>query len=96
MTVPEPLTPSPSPTALTLADFRADLAEFLHQQPDEVDLEENPLYAGLDSLRIVTLAERWRAAGSEVSFVELAERTSFAQWWQLLSERQAGGAHADA
>ncbi|NEA54024.1 phosphopantetheine attachment domain protein [Streptomyces sp. SID13666] len=99
MTVPEPLTPSTSPTPptpLTLADFRADLAEFLHQQPDEVDLEENPLYAGLDSLRIVTLAERWRAAGSEVSFVELAERTSFAQWWQLLSDRQSGGERADA
>lgn len=96
MTVSEPLTPSPSPTPLTLADFRADLAEFLHQRPDEVDLEENPLSAGLDSLRIVTLAESWRAAGSEISFVELAERTSFAQWWQLLSDRQSGGAHADA
>ena len=84
------------PEPLTLAGFRADLAEFLHQQPDEVDLEENPLYAGLDSLRITTLASRWRNAGADVSFLELAERTSFAQWWQLLSERQEGAAHADA
>jgi aryl carrier-like protein len=96
MTVPEPLTPSPTSTPLTLADFRADLAELLHQRPEEVDLAENPLHAGLDSLRIVTLVERWRAAGAEVSFVELAERTSFAQWWQLLADRQPGGAHADA
>jgi aryl carrier-like protein len=81
---------------LTLAVFRADLAEFLHQQPNDVDLNENPLYSGLDSLRILTLAERWRAAGAEVSFVELAERVSFAQWWQLLSERQAGASRADA
>ncbi|MFC0598086.1 phosphopantetheine-binding protein [Streptomyces palmae] len=85
--MPEPLTPTV---------FRADLAEFLHQQPDDVDLEENPLSAGLDSLRIVTLVERWRAAGADVSFVELAERTSFSQWWQLLSERLAGAAHGDA
>ncbi|MFE2943145.1 phosphopantetheine-binding protein [Streptomyces sp. NPDC059255] len=84
------------PDPLTPAVFRADLAEFLHQQPDEVDLEENPLYAGLDSLRIVTLAERWRATGAEVSFIELAECTSFAQWWQLLSERQAGATRGDA
>ncbi|MCD7438549.1 phosphopantetheine attachment domain protein [Streptomyces lincolnensis] len=84
------------PEPLTLDAFRADLAEFLHQQPDEVDLDENPLDAGLDSLRITTLAERWRTAGAEVSFVELAERTSFGSWWQLLSERQAGAAHADA
>ena len=75
------------PETLTLDTFRSDLAELLHQRPDEVDLEENPLDAGLDSLRITTLAERWRAAGAQVSFVELAERTSFTQWWQLLSER---------
>ncbi|TVL91401.1 phosphopantetheine-binding protein [Streptomyces sp. LX-29] len=81
---------------LTLETFRADLAEFLHQAPEEVDLEENPLFAGLDSLRIVTLAERWRDAGVPVTFLELAERTSFAQWWQLLSDRQSGGARADA
>ncbi|MGV9315111.1 phosphopantetheine-binding protein [Streptomyces sp. NPDC003691] len=83
------------PEPLTLAAFRADLAEFLHQQPDEVDLDESPLDAGLDSLRITTLAERWRGAGAEVSFVELAERTSFGEWWKLLSERQAGAADAD-
>lgn len=65
---------------LTLATFRADLAEVLHQQPDEVDFDENPLYAGLDSLRIVTLAER----------------TSFDQWWDLIAERQAGVEHAEA
>ncbi|KAF5991190.1 phosphopantetheine-binding protein [Streptomyces sp. WAC00263] len=84
------------PAPLTLEAFRADLAEFLYQQPDEVDLEENPMDAGLDSLRIVTLLERWRETGSEVTFVELAERTSFAQWWQLLSAQQRGADHADA
>ncbi|MFI6055299.1 phosphopantetheine-binding protein [Streptomyces violascens] len=81
---------------LTLEGFRADLAEFLHQQPDEVDLDDNPLDAGLDSLRIVTLIERWRETGVDVPFVELAECTSFAQWWQLLSARRQGAARAEA
>lgn len=81
---------------LTLDGFRADLAACLFLRPDEVDLEDSPLDAGLDSLRIVTLLERWRAAGAEVTFVDLAERTSFAQWWQLLSERRQGAGHADA
>ncbi|SEE33831.1 bifunctional isochorismate lyase / aryl carrier protein [Streptomyces sp. 2231.1] len=80
---------------LTLDSFRADLAEFLYLTPDEVDLDENPLDAGLDSLRIVTLLERWQSAGADVSFVDLAERTSFAQWWRLLAERPGGGNHAD-
>ncbi|MFF3942106.1 phosphopantetheine-binding protein [Streptomyces phaeofaciens] len=84
------------PEPLTLAGFRADLAEFLHQQPDDIDLDENPLYAGLDSLRITTLAARWRAAGVEVSFLELAERTSFGAWWELLSERRTGADRAGA
>jgi len=74
--------------SLTLDGFRADLAEFLYQQPDEVDLEEHPLHAGLDSLRITTLVERWRETGVDVTFLELAECTSFAQWWQLLSARR--------
>lgn len=30
------------PETLTLDSFRSDLAELLHQRPDEVDLEENP------------------------------------------------------
>ncbi|ELP68599.1 phosphopantetheine-binding protein [Streptomyces turgidiscabies] len=76
------------PAPLTLEGFRADLAEYLYLRPDEVDLDDNPLHAGLDSLRIVTLVERWRATGVEVTFVELAERASFGQWWQLLSARQ--------
>lgn len=74
--------------SLTLDGFRADLAEFLYQRPDEVDLEEHPLQAGLDSLRITTLVERWRETGVDVTFLELAECTSFAQWWQLLSARR--------
>jgi bifunctional isochorismate lyase/aryl carrier protein len=84
------------PASLTLEGFRTDLAEFLYQRPDEVDLEESPMDAGLDSLRIVTLLERWRETGAEVTFVELAECTSFAQWWQLLCARRRGADHADA
>ncbi|MFI1921237.1 MULTISPECIES: phosphopantetheine-binding protein [unclassified Streptomyces] len=78
------------PAPLTLDGFRADLAEYLYQRPDEVDLDEHPLHAGLDSLRIVTLLERWRETGVDVTFVDLAECTSFAQWWQLLSTRRGG------
>jgi bifunctional isochorismate lyase/aryl carrier protein len=84
------------PESLTPESFRADLAEFLYLRPDEVDLAESPLDAGLDSLRIVTLLERWQAAGADVSFVDLAECTSFAQWWRLLAGRPGGTADAHA
>ncbi|PRH79042.1 phosphopantetheine attachment domain protein [Streptomyces solincola] len=84
------------PEPLTLDGFRADLAECLFLEPAEVDLRQSPLDAGLDSLRIATLLERWQRAGADVSFVELAERTSFEQWWQLLSARAEGAGRARA
>ncbi|RPK67724.1 Isochorismatase [Streptomyces sp. ADI96-02] len=76
------------PAALTSDRFRADLAELLYQQPDEVDLDEHPAAAGLDSLRVITLVERWRAHGLDVTFIDLAEQPSFRHWWRLLDERQ--------
>ncbi|MFF8915615.1 phosphopantetheine-binding protein [Streptomyces sp. NPDC015032] len=76
------------PAALTSRQFRADLAELLHQEPEEVDLDEHPVDAGLDSLRVITLVERWQAYGIDVSFIDLAEQPSFRHWWRLLDERQ--------
>ncbi|MFD5454046.1 phosphopantetheine attachment domain protein [Streptomyces olivaceus] len=84
------------PEPITLDGFRTDLAECLFLKPGEVDLEDSPLDSGLDSLRIVTLLERWQAAGADITFLDLAERTSFAQWWQLLTERTQGAGRADA
>ncbi|MFD8620137.1 phosphopantetheine-binding protein [Streptomyces sp. NPDC059513] len=88
------------PAALTLQQFRADLAELLHQEPEEVDLDDNPVGAGLDSLRLVTLTERWQEYGIDVSFIDLADLPTFQHWWQLLDERQRarqeGGHHGDA
>ncbi|WP_411090254.1 phosphopantetheine-binding protein [Streptomyces sp. 049-1] len=84
------------PEPLTLDTFRADLAEFLFLQPGEVDLEDGPLESGLDSLRIVTLLERWQAAGADIGFVDLAERTTFREWWHLLAGRRTGATRADS
>ncbi|MER6503140.1 phosphopantetheine-binding protein [Streptomyces sp. NPDC001455] len=84
------------PAALTPQQFRADLAELLYQQPEEVDLDEHPAGAGLDSLRVITLVERWQAYGIDVSFIDLAEQTSFRHWWRLLNERQEEERHDDA
>lgn len=46
--------------------------------------EENLLDAGLDSIRLMTLVERLRADGHEVSFVDLAEQPTLAAWTTLL------------
>lgn len=72
---------------LTPAAIRADVAEMLHRHPEESFDAENLFESGLDSLRLLTLVERWRDAGLEISFVELAERPTLAGWLTLLASR---------
>jgi aryl carrier-like protein len=78
---------------LTLDQLRADVAELLYEDPGDVDDTADLLSAGLDSIRILTLVERWREAGVQVSFVELAESPTLAAWWKLLKARLPGTRH---
>lgn len=78
---------------LTLDRVRADVAELLYQDPDDVTDTADLLESGLDSIRILTLVERWRDAGVRISFVELAESPTVAAWWTLLSARPVGQGH---
>ncbi|MCP3804809.1 phosphopantetheine-binding protein [Allokutzneria sp. A3M-2-11 16] len=70
---------------LSRAGIRAEVAELLYLAPDEVPPGENLFALGLDSVGLIGLVERWRAAGARVSFVELAERPTLAEWWELLA-----------
>jgi aryl carrier-like protein len=72
---------------LTPLDIRTDVARLLHRSPDEQFDTENLFECGLDSIRLLTLLERWRDAGVEVSFVELAEQPTLAAWLALLASR---------
>ncbi|HEY2576961.1 MAG TPA: phosphopantetheine-binding protein [Streptosporangiaceae bacterium] len=78
---------------LTLDRIRADVAELLYEDPGDVDDTADLLASGLDSVRILTLVERWREAGVQVSFVELAESPTLAAWWMLLKPRLPGAGH---
>ena len=73
---------------LTPEAIRIDVAALLHRNPDEVDEKENLFECGLDSIRLLTLLERWREAGVVVSFVELAEQPTLEYWLKLLTSRQ--------
>ncbi|GAA4793132.1 phosphopantetheine-binding protein [Streptomyces sanyensis] len=62
-----------------------DVADVLYVEADEIPVDENLLEQGLDSVRLMTLVERWRADGAEVAFVDLAERPTLAEWAALLA-----------
>ncbi|WKX69476.1 phosphopantetheine-binding protein [Streptomyces sp. XD-27] len=65
---------------------RADVAELLDCDPAEIAPEEDLFDRGLDSVRIMTLVERWRAEGAAtLEFADLAERPELGHWTALLT-----------
>jgi bifunctional isochorismate lyase/aryl carrier protein len=66
---------------LTLERMRDDVADLLGAPVvDDAPLIEQ----GLDSIRLMTLVERWRAMGVAVTFAELAEHPTLAEWGEVL------------
>lgn len=75
---------------LTRQAVRAEVAGLLQEHPSRIADDDNLIHIwGLDSIRIMSLIERWRRGGAEVSFAELAERPTLADWWQLISSRMS-------
>nr|ASV47083.1 isochorismatase [uncultured bacterium] len=63
-------------------------AEVVDLLGEPVGADDDLLDAGLDSIRLMSLVERLRAGGHQVSFVELAETPTVNAWAALL-ERTA-------
>ncbi|WP_405082907.1 isochorismatase family protein [Paenibacillus chitinolyticus] len=82
------VTGAPDPYAFALSALRQQVAGLLRERPDAIGDEDNlPEYWGLDSIRIMTLAERWRNLGASVTFAELAEEPTLLAWSRLLASR---------
>ncbi|MDG4862983.1 phosphopantetheine-binding protein [Streptomyces sp. T-3] len=75
--------------ALTIDLIRADVADTLGEDPADIPVDENLVDYGLDSVRIMTLIERWRRDhGVEATFVDLAEQPAIEAWAPLLGVSQ--------
>ncbi|MFD7136566.1 phosphopantetheine-binding protein [Streptomyces sp. NPDC059894] len=71
--------------ALTTELIRADVADVLGEEPEDIPVDENLLDYGLDSVRIMTLLERWRREHAVTAdFADLAERPAVEAWTALL------------
>ena len=78
-----------SDSPITLGSMRRDVAGILHEDPDEVPLDESLIEFGLDSIRAMALAARWRGAGAEVEFSEMAQKPELGYWWELVQQALA-------
>jgi bifunctional isochorismate lyase/aryl carrier protein len=68
----------------SIAALHAEVAAILEMPASDLAPDDNLLYAGLDSIRLMSLLERWKRAGANLSFVQLAEQATLVQWWALL------------
>ncbi|WP_246083838.1 AMP-binding protein, partial [Nonomuraea diastatica] len=74
--------------------MRADIAAQLDLDPSEVTDGADLISLGLDSLRAMRLAGRWRRAGARIVFAELATEFTLAAWWSLVRSRLSEAAPA--
>jgi len=74
---------------LNLEKMRADIARILHEDPSEIGDEDSLIDLGLDSIRAMALVTRWRDAGADVEFSELAEDARLSHWWAVVERALA-------
>lgn len=83
--------PDGDPAAgVDLERMRADVAQALEEPPEEIGDHDDLLDRGLDSIRLMSLVESWRAGGTELSFIDLAETPTLDAWARLLSTGDRG------
>jgi len=71
-------------SGLTHETMRADVAELLEEDAAAIGDDDNLVDFGLDSMRLMALATRWRNAGANVQFADLAERPQLTHWFMLV------------
>lgn len=76
---------TPETPSLDLERLRTDVADALGEPPDQIGDADDLLDRGLDSIRLMSLVERWRGEGAEVGFIDLAETPTLEAWSRLLA-----------
>ncbi|POP43453.1 isochorismatase [Superficieibacter electus] len=78
----EELLPAPVPKSKDA--LRALILPLLDESDEPLD-DENLIDYGLDSVRMMALAARWRKVHGDIDFVMLAKNPTLDAWWTLLS-----------
>ncbi|MFI5835753.1 phosphopantetheine-binding protein [Micromonospora sp. NPDC051300] len=70
------------------AELQAQIAELLDEPVDSFGPDDDLIDVGLDSIRLMTLVERWRSGGVRLGFVELADHPTVNGWWSLMTAQK--------
>ncbi|EIC84590.1 isochorismatase [Serratia sp. M24T3] len=69
--------------------LRNEILPLLDEDSEDLQDDDNLIDYGLDSVRIMALATRWRKIREDIDFVALAKNPTLNGWWQLLSGEKA-------
>lgn len=72
------------PVPVSKAALRAVVLPLLDESDEPMD-DESLIDYGLDSVRMMALAARWRKVHGDIDFVMLAKNPTIDAWWALLS-----------
>lgn len=72
---------------LTLERMRADIARMVHESPENIELHDNLMDLGLDSMRVLNLLVSWNETGIGLDFSEIAEHSTLEGWWSVVQKR---------
>ncbi len=75
----------PQPLPASLDALRQRVAQLLQMPASDLRDDDDLLLMGLDSIRLMSLVESLRQAGADLEFVDLAERPTLGEWWDLLA-----------
>lgn len=74
-------------TPFNLESMTHDVAASLMMPASDIHASDNLLDLGMDSIRLMTLLEKWRMQGAKVNFVELAEAATLGEWWTIIEAK---------
>lgn len=70
---------------MTIDQLRDEVSELLDVGRDQLGADDNLVNLGLDSVRVMALAERLRAHGADVAFLDMIERPTLRDWLTMLA-----------
>ncbi len=78
----------PAPIPASKAALREVILPLLDESDEPYD-DDNLIDYGLDSVRMMALAARWRKVHGDIDFVMLAKNPTIDAWWKLLPASKA-------
>ncbi|MCG7488008.1 isochorismatase family protein [Vibrio sp. Of14-4] len=79
----EAVAPCVSHGEVSLESMRQDVADILEVELEEVEVDENLIFLGLDSIRVMTLHSRWKKSGFDIELSEMVAKNTIKDWWDI-------------